>query len=176
MLMLIPNRSRSNRILWLTSCHACLNTMLESSFSPGNQILHLGTSNPSSSRRFTCYLTTTTGNLCYRVQRNISIGIAFFIINLLPRGMYVAKETRKIYITTCINILCGVSSWNFDLQNNLWNNKLFNNSPFPILERSFHKISSSNFSKLYQYNILRVYIYNWMKNVDRRRKMGNRIP
>lgn len=98
MLMLIPNRSRSNRILWLTSCHACLNTMLESSFSPGNQILHLGTSNPSSSRRFTCYLTTTTGNLCYRVQRNISIGIAFFIINLLPRGMYVAKETRKVYI------------------------------------------------------------------------------
>lgn len=175
MLMLIPNRSRSNRILWLTSCHACLNTMLESSFSPGNQILHLGTSNPSSSRRFTCYLTTTTGNLCYRVQRNISIGIAFFIINLLPRGMYVAKETRKVYITTCINILCGASSWNFDLQNNLWNNKLFNNSPFPILDEISTNLVRPIFLNC-RYNILRVYIYNWMKNVARRRKMGNRIP
>lgn len=33
-LMPIPNRSRSNRISWLTSCHACLNTLFRNHHLP----------------------------------------------------------------------------------------------------------------------------------------------
>lgn len=116
--MLIPNRSRSNRILWLTSCHACLNTMLESSFSLGNEILHLAVAPdpPSLASFHLLFDNNTKENLCYRggiverspdtlaLARTARIGIAFLVINLLPHGIsrVVVCVQRKVYITTYI--------------------------------------------------------------------------